>query len=58
MLSLLGFVGGVQKVANEWPEGTEFWIGAVDEQLTDQGMIKPGFGDIENRLFMEIEDTS
>lgn len=45
---------GLVRAAEEWPEGTEFWVGAVDVELTDKGMIKPGVGDIGDRLFGTI----
>ncbi|KIW60425.1 uracil phosphoribosyltransferase [Exophiala xenobiotica] len=51
VLSVLGAYPGVTRAAEEWPEGTEVWIGGLDEGLTDKGMIKPGVGDIGNRLF-------
>jgi uracil phosphoribosyltransferase len=33
------------------PEGTEFWIGAVDEELTVQSYIVPGLGDAGDLAF-------
>lgn len=54
LLAVLGAVPGVIKAAEEWPEGTEIWIGGVDDQLTDTGMIKPGLGDIGDRLFLTL----
>lgn len=35
---------GVITVQNAFPEA-QFWIGAVDENLTDKGYITPGLGD-------------
>ncbi|CAM1510192.1 Fc.00g005270.m01.CDS01 [Cosmosporella sp. VM-42] len=54
VLAVIGAEGGVQKVAEEWPEGTELWIAAVDKELTDSGMLKPGLGDVGDRLFLTI----
>lgn len=54
MLAVIGAVEGVARAAEEWPEGVEIWIGAVDEELTDKGMIKPGVGDVGDRLFGTI----
>lgn len=54
VLSVIGAVPGVTKAAEEWPEGTELWIGGIDESLTDGGMIKPGVGDIGDRLFLTL----
>lgn len=53
-LCVLGAVPGLARAAEEWPEGTELWAGGVDEALTDKGMIKPGLGDIGDRLFLTM----
>lgn len=45
---------GLSRAAEEWAEGTEFWVGAVDAELTGSGMIKPGVGDIGDRLYGTI----
>lgn len=52
MLSVLGSVGGLRRVAEEWAEGVEVWVGGVDEEVNDKKMIKPGLGDVGDRLFM------
>ena len=54
VLSVLGSEAGVRRVAENWPEGLEIWIGAVDPQCNDRGMIVPGLGDIGDRLFVAI----
>ncbi|OAA74214.1 uracil phosphoribosyltransferase [Cordyceps fumosorosea ARSEF 2679] len=54
VLSVLGAADGVRKAAAEWPEGTELWIAAVDGELTKEGMVKPGLGDVGDRLFLTI----
>jgi uracil phosphoribosyltransferase len=54
VLSVIGAQVGVQKAAAEWPEGTEIWIAGVDKELTDGGMLKPGLGDVGDRLFLTI----
>lgn len=54
MLSVLGSEVGVRRAAECWPEGVELWVGAVDEQCNDRGMIVPGLGDIGDRLFVAI----
>ena len=45
---------GLVRASEEWPEGTEFWVGGVDDELTGSGMIKPGVGDIGDRLYGTI----
>lgn len=52
VISVLGAVEGVTRAAEEWPEGTEIWIGGLDPELNDRGMIKPGLGDVGDRLFL------
>ncbi|KAL7946752.1 PRTase-like protein [Trichoderma barbatum] len=54
VLSVLGAEEGVKKAAAEWPQGTEIWIAGVDKELTDGGMLKPGLGDVGDRLFLTI----
>lgn len=45
---------GLARAAEEWSGGSEFWVGAVDGELTDTGMIRPGLGDVGDRLFGTI----
>ena len=54
LISILGAQAGVAKAAEEWTEGTELWIGAIDGGLNEHGMIIPGLGDIGDRLFLTI----
>ncbi|OAA33967.1 uracil phosphoribosyltransferase [Metarhizium rileyi] len=52
VMSIIGAEDGVKKAAEEWPEATELWIAGVDSELTSGGMLKPGLGDIGDRLFL------
>lgn len=54
VLGIVGAEEGVAKVAEEWPEGSEIWLAAVDKELTKEGMLKPGLGDVGDRLFLTI----
>lgn len=54
VVNVITAVEGLRRAAEEWTEGTEFWVGAVDQELTDSGMIKPGVGDIGDRLYGTI----
>ena len=54
VVSVLGSVEGVRRAAEEWAEATEVWVGGLDEELNDRGMIKPGLGDIGDRLFLTL----
>ena len=44
----------VLRASNEWPEGTEIWIAGLDESVNERGMIRPGLGDVGDRLFLTI----
>lgn len=50
-LCLLASRPGLEKAANVWPENTQFFVGAVDEELDSKGYVKPGLGDIGDSLF-------
>ncbi|KAJ5585076.1 uncharacterized protein N7459_004876 [Penicillium hispanicum] len=54
MLSVLASEEGVKRAAGCWEEGVEVWVGGVDGQINDKGMIVPGVGDIGDRLFVAI----
>ncbi|KAK7737808.1 hypothetical protein SLS53_006428 [Cytospora paraplurivora] len=54
VLSVLGALPGVARAANEWPEGVEVYLAGVDEELTVEGMLNPGLGDVGDRLFLTI----
>jgi uracil phosphoribosyltransferase len=54
VLSVLGALPGVLRAANEWPEGVEIWLAGLDEELNERGMIKPGLGDVGDRLFLTL----
>lgn len=54
ILSVVGAEEGVRKVAAEWPEGAELWIAGVDPELTKDGMLNPGLGDVGDRLFLTL----
>lgn len=54
VLSILGAAPGVSRAAAEWPEATEIWLAGVDQDLTDRGMLRPGLGDVGDRLFLTI----
>jgi uracil phosphoribosyltransferase len=42
---------GLERAESVWPEGVRFVVGAVDPELDGHGYVKPGFGDIGDRLF-------
>ncbi|KAJ5257249.1 hypothetical protein N7478_013353 [Penicillium angulare] len=51
LFALLGSEQGLKKVAGVWPEHTDVFVGAIDKDLDDKGYVKPGVGDIGDRLF-------
>ncbi|KAF3345733.1 hypothetical protein VdG2_05969 [Verticillium dahliae VDG2] len=42
------------RAASEWPEATDIWVAGVDAEITAEGMLKPGLGDVGDRLFLTI----
>ncbi|KAG9514388.1 uracil phosphoribosyltransferas-like protein, partial [Aureobasidium melanogenum] len=52
--SVLASHEGLQKVSRVWEEGVQIWVGAVDPGTDAKGMIKPGLGDVGDRLFLTI----
>lgn len=53
-IGVLAAVPGITAAAQEWPEGTEIFVGGLDVALTDKGYIQPGLGDIGDRLFLTL----
>ena len=53
-IGILASEGGLRRAAESWPEGVELWVGGVDAETDDKGMIKPGLGDIGDRLFLTV----
>ena len=56
LIAVLGSEPGVQRAAAEGGEAQEVdvWIGGLDDNVNDRGMIKPGIGDVGDRLFLTI----
>lgn len=53
-ISVLASEDGLKQAAEAWPEGVELWVGGVDAETDAKGMIKPGLGDIGDRLFLTV----
>jgi uracil phosphoribosyltransferase len=53
-IAVLASETGLGKVAEIWPEGVTIWVGGVDRETDDKGMIKPGLGDVGDRLFLTV----
>ncbi|KAF2838048.1 uracil phosphoribosyltransferas-like protein [Patellaria atrata CBS 101060] len=54
MLSVLSSEHGLKRAAEEWSEGVEIWTGGCDKETDSKGMIKPGLGDVGDRLFLTL----
>jgi uracil phosphoribosyltransferase len=54
VLSVIASRAGLERVAGAWPEGLQVWVGGMDEEVDGKGMIKPGLGDVGDRLFLTI----
>ena len=54
LICVLGSEGGVRRASEEWAEGVELWVGGMDKECDDRGMIKPGLGDVGDRLFLTL----
>lgn len=50
IISILASRQGLESVQAEYPE-TEIWVAAVDDELTEQGYVRPGLGDSVSFLF-------
>lgn len=53
MVAVIASRQGLERAAAHW-EGVEIWVGGMDEEVDGNGMIKPGLGDIGDRLFLTI----
>ncbi len=54
VIAVLGAMPGVLRAAREWEEGVEIWVAGVDEDCDERRMIRPGPGDVGDRLFLTI----
>lgn len=56
VIAVLASEGGLDRASKEGgAEGqVEIWVGGCDKEVTDKGMIKPGMGDVGDRLFLTI----
>lgn len=53
-MGILGTQDGLQRAGEVWPEGVEIWMGGCDQGVDEKGMIKPGLGDIGDRLYLTV----
>jgi uracil phosphoribosyltransferase len=53
VISILCSADGVKRVAECW-ENVEVWAGGCDPETDERGMIKPGLGDVGDRLYLTV----
>ena len=51
IISVIGSLEGINYVQQVFPENTQLWIAAIDEELTTKGYIIPGLGDAGDLAF-------
>ncbi|KAI4227813.1 MAG: hypothetical protein L6R36_002107 [Xanthoria steineri] len=56
VIAVLASESGLDRAAKEGGvEGqVEIWVGGCDKEVTDKGMLRPGMGDVGDRLFLTI----
>ncbi|KAL8916892.1 MAG: hypothetical protein Q9208_008294 [Pyrenodesmia sp. 3 TL-2023] len=56
VITILASEGGLQRAATEGGKDgeVEIWAGACDPEVDERGMIRPGMGDVGDRLFLTI----
>jgi uracil phosphoribosyltransferase len=54
VVAVLATQEGLRRACEEWEEGVEVWVGGCDKDVDEKGMIKPGLGDIGDRLFLTL----
>lgn len=56
VISGLASEGGLRRAAAEGGTGeqVEIWVGGCDGEVDGRGMIRPGMGDVGDRLFLTI----
>ena len=56
LIAVLASRPGLQRAAAEGggEQEVQVWTGGLDDSVNDRGMIKPGIGDIGDRLFLTI----
>jgi uracil phosphoribosyltransferase len=51
LVSVIASSDGINFIEDKFPEGTNLWIAAIDEELNDKGYIIPGLGDAGDLAF-------
>ena len=53
-INILASEEGLARAAEAWPEGVEIWVGGCDKEMDERGMLKPGLGDVGDRLYLTV----
>jgi len=53
LIAILASKQGLAQIHKDHPD-LEIWVSAIDEELTQQGIIQPGLGDTGDRLFNTV----
>lgn len=51
LVSVIAATDGIGFIKNKFPENTELWVAAIDNELNDSGYIIPGLGDAGDLAF-------
>lgn len=54
MIAIIASEPGLRRAAEHWKEGVEIFVAGMDAETDGKGMIKPGLGDVGDRLFLTI----
>ena len=56
LIAVLGSEEGIKRASEEGMDDTEveIWVGGMDKNVDARGMIRPGLGDVGDRLFLTI----
>jgi len=58
IIAVIGSTDGLCRVAESWVEDgeskVELFVGGCDDETDPKGMIKPGLGDVGDRLFLTV----
>ena len=56
LIAVLGSEEGIKRASEEGMDDTEveIWVGGMAKDVDARGMIRPGLGDVGDRLFLTI----
>ncbi|KAF2665209.1 PRTase-like protein [Microthyrium microscopicum] len=54
IIGVLGTETGLRKIAKACGDYVDIWMGGIDPGTDEKGMIRPGMGDVGDRLFLTL----